>query len=541
MSVYPDSLDDISDETFETVYEDAKRLIAEGHPNASTKTGVINDVVLLMQSEISSAGHQATENIRVGFSKDSLEDSVDTELTDKWLENYNVVRSTGSLSTGKVMIVISTPTVITIQRNAEFRSNGLVFYATSAFSAKLDEGNVISDTDRLITQLGTDRYGFVIDVEAADVGTAYNLRRGDAVVPVVTPRNYVEAYVSEDFSDGTSTETNAEVKSRLTAGIAAQCASNRLNMLALTRAQDGFEEILAISYIGFGDPEMYRDKFSVFPGSMGGRADVYVRPQSLPNTTTLEVTATYMGEAADGSLWQFSLDRDVLPGFYDVVSVVAEGEESVNTTGYEVTEILRQHNFSTDTTYPSVVDTTDAAFSRYQTAIVTFVDENVDTTSLEAQASTATYSVTVRGMPLIEDLQEFYADRDFNWPSGDCMVKAALPCDVQIGVALSIDAEDEEPDEATIKQAICDYINGVGFNGTLHASKLYDIVHNYIGPNSTAESLNIVGKITHATGNLWVQHTQKLTIPDRPELGVTANTTVFIAEVSDVFIGYVND
>ena len=389
-----------------------------------------------------------------------------------------------------------------------------------------------------VTSDGT--YSFTIPVTAQAIGSESLLAKDTLVIPSFTIVNFVKAFVSETFTGGIDTETNAELITRLNEGVAAKAMSNRINMSALLKEQTGLENVINSSIVGYGDKEMLRDQHSIFPISFGGRVDWYVRTEEQAKTTTLTKTATLVEDTGSSrGTWQITLGRDEVPGFYDVTQVAPS--DSVEYAGtFAILEDARIKDLTAiaGELTPDITDVSECVYSRYQTAAIRFADDTTDISSLTVGSSTKLYKVVVRYIPLIKDAQTFASSRNHRNYAGDILIKAPIPCFVGLDFTIRSGAESSGANLSSIKTALAKFVNTMGFCGRLPASSLNDVIYNHlVGDCVGLSAINMTGRIRKPDGKTTVLNsTEVLVIPDKPVEMVTGRTTAFFLDPSDIVI-----
>ena len=455
-------------------------------------------------------------------------------MVDHVLSNYRLTRRAGTSATGEVTIVVSTSTTVTIAEGAVFSANGQTFTADSVFTAKSQASQVSGANDRLLVPLTDGNYAFNISVTADEIGTASELAKDTLVVPSVVPANYVTSYAASNFSGGAAVETNTELLARLQEGLAARATSNRINMNAMIREQ--YNSIVASSVIGYGDPEMLRDQHSVLPLSLGGRVDWYIRSQTRLQTKSLAMTGTLLEKNVDGSgRWQISFAKDTAPGFYEVDTVRLPAADNV-TGGFAIVSDVRDTDLTGNGFIPDIQTVAEGAYSRFQTAVIQFTDTVTDHSGLSV-GDTQTYDVAVNMMPGIDQIHDYAASRDIRGVAADVLVKAPVPCFVQVSLTLDNKNTSTEPDTEAIKTAVADEINSIGFNGRIYASKLHDVIHDLIDADTQVGKIDIFGRIrTPGGATHFVRDDSVLVVPDLASDQTSYRTVQFFANADDITV-----
>lgn len=542
-NLYPDSLFDLPEATVVSRRNQMAQLLQERHPSIYVKRGVVYDYVLHPGSMFNTAHSLLWD--RVWRSGSLVAVAEDPELADEAIlealaSNFLVTRLPGQTATGNVTIVLSQSAQVTIPAGALLTANGKKFTTAIPFVSRDSEAGLITAGDRLLSQLSDGTYAFVIDVTAVEEGAASRLVKNAVVVPDDPVPYFVKAYATNDFLGGYDQESLTSLTNRLLPGQAARALSGPVNMTAMLVNNPLFERVVADSVLGMGDAEMFRDKHSIFPGTTGGKMDWYVQTQELPQSVLLTKTATYMEDAGDGhGVWQFSIGRDDAPGFYDVTSIV-QTDEADHLGSYPIESDNRMKDMSSlenDGFLPDVVTPLEAAYSRFQTTVIRFKDTDTPVTGLTPFVSTREYAVTVRAMPQIADIQDLVLDRSVRNPMGDCLVKAPVPCFLQVSCTVQLLPGQVEPDLDATKAEMAQMVNRTGFLGVLPASRLTRIIQQYLVGGAYVDAVDVLGRLLRPDGTFrLIRSTETLQVPDEPERMVSARTVVFFLSPDDIAI-----
>ena len=539
MAVTPKALDALDATLVTSAINEVVQRIQEDNPTLDVSRGVFYELLVYYHSLLATRQDTLISDYRRARSLLALEqdpDLADTDLVNDVLSNFRLDRKAGSLARGTIAVILSDNITVTFGRGAIFEAQGLQYTTTEVYTAKAEAAQINTTTDRLITATSDGRFMFTLEVQAANEGANYNLDKGTLIIPTSPPPTYVTSYATIDFTSGIAAETNAEVLKRLQEGIAAKTLSNRVNMAAFLRGVEAYSRVVGMSIIGYGDAEMLRDKHSIFPVAYGGRVDWYVRSENLPTTVQLTRTATRLAEDNNTApVWQIALDRDAAPGFYEVRAVRPKGTSSISGT-LPILSDTRSYDLTTTDFVPDIISAEEAAYSRYQTAILKFRDT---TQSISAYSFGATleYDVDVTYMPLIADIQTTVSSRDVRHYGADCLVKAPIPCFVQISFIIYKQANEATPDSAAIKLAVSTAINAIGFVGRIYASKIQDAVHGYLSSNSSVGSIDIFGRIRYPDGTTqYIRGPELIQVPADTAKMVSHRTVQFFCRPEDVFV-----
>jgi hypothetical protein len=376
-------------------------------------------------------------------------------------------------------------------------------------------------------------YAFTIPMTAAAVGPAYNVGIGSVTTPASLPPSFVKAYVQSDFTGGEAATTNAELVAEVAQGLACKTWSNPVTIQGLIQAQTAFADIQALSIIGFGDPEMIRDQHSIFPGSFGGRSDLYLQSQPLYQNTSVTVTASLISKVGAVGTWQFTLTRDAAPGFYTIEKILLPSVPVTN-SGFPPLTDNRGYDVSNYPQAPDIIDYEEAAYSRFQISVVTFVDTVTNATSL-ALGTQATYICLVTQMPLIGSVQDFLSQRTVSPPMCDVLVKAPIPVFTSVAFTLNYVAGTTAPTVAAVQQAVASAVNVLSFTGQLSASFINQVLHNAFTNAVSITGLSMVGSLRNVDGtytNLFSP--TQLVVPSSDALMLSGRTATFFLPPASV-------
>jgi len=532
------SINDLDSDAIAQAEEFLKTFLAEEYPSMDLTEGrVFRDLVIRVAGIFHTLNNANLDLERRSHSLQAINADptlADDDIVDEVLSNFLITRSTGTKSTGQITIIISANLTTSIQQGTLFTANGLNYTNTQTYIGVTEQEAVVSDQQRLIELRSDGTYAFTIPVEAEETGSAYQARRNTRFTMSPAPGNLIDAVAAEDFTEGIDTETNQELVAKLADGVTPSVFSGRAQIEALIK--DTVTETIAVSTTGFGDAEMLRDRHNLFEIAYGGKADVWAKTRTLPESISIEVEATLVD--ADLKVFQFSIGRDVAPGFY-LVEGVFPTDAPEDYGSLEITAETRSLDLSQDSNefVPTVANIIEGAYSRYQTSIVQFKAPDVDVTGMTENVSKETFNVNVLYLPDIKTLQERAVDRDTRNPQADYLVRAPVPAFVALSLKVQYQSSGEAPDASAIKQAIADRVNGRGFDtGRLPASIVHDAAHNAAGANIIAVSpLDFFCQIRRPDGTVvTLRDPDGITVPDEPELGVTNRTTIFFLEVEDI-------
>ena len=531
------SITELDSELVRQSQEEFTALLQARYPELELRRGLIHDVVAFLSGGVAGAVTQ-TEISRVLQSRSLLAIQenpalADPVLVDHVLSNVNISRKVGTRASGEITIIVTGGETVVIPANAKYTASGLSFRTDSAIIARPVGTVVTAATDRVLTARGDGSYSFTVPATADTVGDAYNIRANTTMLPDPIPSRFVTAFASSDFAGGVATESNADLITRMYEAVPAAVSGGRANLTALIKQQPVFADTLHYAFAGAGDAEMSRDQRSIFPISIPGCVDIYARTAAYPQTTTVTITCTLQKKLATSSVWAFSVPRTTAPGFYRIESV-RNLADPADFSGYTVLTDTRGVDLSGSGWRPDVRSAREAAFTAWQTAHITFEDNATDVSALSVGDS-RDYVVSFLVAPLIRELQAFIGDTAVRPLGVDLLVRAAIPCLLTINATILRAADESAPDLDLIRVALRNYVSGLNFPGTLYASQLLDVIHNYLESNTVVSHIVMQGTILRTDGDTTViRHTTALAIPNATAVEISPRTVAFFLDTANI-------
>ena len=184
-------------------------------------------------------------------------------------------------------------------------------------------------------------------------------------------------------------------------------------------------------------------------------------------------------------------------------------------------------------------DTYEFVYSRFQSVVVQFRETRL-TYDTRTVGETRQFNTNVRYLPYIADMQEYVSQRSVRNAAGDALVKAPIPCFLQLAFNVEIAPGETAPVADDIADALADVVNNYGFSGRLPASRLCDVVHNFLTGLSSVTAIDMFGRIRYPDGTYHgIRSSELLEIPDAPTSMVTGRTTMFYLDPADVALSIV--
>ena len=566
MAIEISSLTQLDATKVQSMITTLSQLMAERHPEVELTRGVFHDLVLYFDALLNAAMQENIERLKQSNSLLKITQDptlADPAIVDQVLSNFNLQRDNGTPAIGTVTVVFNADVLSTISADTTFSadSTDVTFVPTTTFTILPSTAAQPTDADqRKMIPVGDGTFAATITVVATEVGSAGNVKRGAIFSPRAVLNNAAAAFAAADFIDGGDPATNEEYLTRLATGLAAKTVGSRASYTAAILAQPAFKNTKHLSVIGCGDTEQQRDQHSLFPISGGGKVDIYAQTNSYAQEIEHLLEATYIGPyvagtptgncdeqalvggAATGTIWQFAIARDAAPGFYEVSRIVdpviAVGLQS----NYSVLQDTRAADFLELDFVPDVLYLHESAYTRYQTAVIRFVNTDIQPAqTLIPNQTKKRYAITTIGMPLIAELQNYFAGRDTRPRATDVLIKAAVPCFTKISFEIRKSPAAITPDIKAIQNSVSAAIASVGFSGQLHASVISNAAHKHLTSQQALGAIDMFGRIRRPDGSVgFVRDNTILKIPNDAARLVTGRTTAFLTRPQDVAISVVS-
>jgi len=531
------SFSEISLALIEQTEEYLANFLKEQFPSRDFSDGrVIRELVVNMAALLTGLNRTDIQKMLDSFSPLVIAQdptAADDDIVDAVYVNYGVTRYDGNKATGTIAVIIGDLLTTTVPDTTVFTANGLNYGVPQAYVGVTTSDAVVSSVERLIEQRPDGTYVFTVPVVAEKVGEAYRAERGTRFTASPAITGTIDLEAAADFEGGTDAETNAELVDRTQQGIAPRVFSGRAQIASLFQEQ--YPALVNMSQVGFGDSEMLRDRDNIFEMSTGSRTDLYVQTANTPEEVLVVKECTYLGSF----VWQATIDRDDAPGFYLINSVV-EHNLTAFEGSLEITGEIRGLDLTLETDWVHNVEgMVQGAYSRYQTAVVTFKDPT--TPSTVAAGNKLDYDFYITRLPGVKTLHALTVERARRPENGDYLVRAAVPAFASVALEIKYRPNTAAPDTAAVKQAIESRINSLGFTvGRLPMALVIDAAQGALekGGTYTFTPINMYAEIyppdTVPNGKITIVNVNQLDIPDLPARGVSQRTTVFYLPLSAI-------
>jgi hypothetical protein len=512
-------------------------------PELDLRYGVYNSTVLspaaIFSQGVIDSIERWRDNTQVAALLDRLQNlSADdaervADLLDLFLLNYRVTRNAGSNATGRVVLLFDKDISYVIGSSDSFTAKQLTFNPVNSFGIVPSTRSALTSNEQSLIPRSDGLYSAVITVICDDTTTSANLAAGTQLLPVRSISGLIGAYAESTFTGGSNETSLEELYQKIIYGISSPVMSTRTNMSSLLRSQIDLLPIHSDSIVGLGDIEMIRDQHSIYPISCGGRADWYVRTSQNIVSALFSKTARRVAVLTENSArWRVLIDRNDLPGLYSINEIrTPELADPLEKT-YE----YRSYNLTDYKIAPDIVTPEEAAFTRFQTLVVEFIDPLMSRFGDIADwPEEKTYNFLADSMPRLAEIQEYVSAKSNVSVLGDVLIKAPIPCKVKIDFAVCAQPTQEIPSDAIIQGTVVDTIHAAGFTNNLAASVIIRAVQDLLPTDAFIEDFTMTGSLLLPTGKTITKtDIENLEFYEPPY--ATAKTISFFSDLNSVTV-----
>lgn len=501
----------------------------------------LNDVVVRPMAQL----FLIFKYLIVSFSKtNTLSTALESEnasskIVDALLSNFSIFRKIGSIATGKIKLVVGgSPTSFVISNTVQFTTiDGLVFVPTRNFVASKsptspEELKIVYDNDNKQSTV-------IIPAIAVESGSKYNIEQYTPLSIQSGIFDFIAASAFNKFTNGINPESNKEVIDRL---VPALSARNLASPLAIEQTlRENFPSIQQIAIHGVNSPNMTRNSHNIFGIKSGCFCDVYVKTSQFFEETVVEKIAEkilwsdptfpelsdYLGK------YLVKIDRNDSPGYFAVDRITSNEDNILGS--YTILKTIKSiNNLSLSGAQQNYVNNiTEGNYSSYVEEYVIFdpiEDPNPTGSSLAVK-------IYFNGLPQIKEIQEFVNGADAQTALVDTLVRACIPCSIQLS-ELRVRIKAGTISAEQIQSIAVDYINGldpkteqIRVDGIISALKQNSGIISIDTPILikaqifSPDELNTIVEVS-SESNLYIQ--------DRLDLGFSKNNLGFFCRKSDI-------
>lgn len=323
----------------------AQKILEARYPDIDLRQGTgLRDLVIRPSATLLALVNKA---VAYYFSQNTLPgvtDNSPTEIVDKILSNWFVERKAGTKSVISARMYFATKKNVTIGTEIFFSPDNIKkFYPVSTYS--FSSGDLAYETF-------SGEYYVDIDLAADKEGSDYDLTSGSLLYFSSFDAYFLRGEINYLKEISSVTETNTKFITRAKTAVSTR---NMINVPSIeARLLEDFDYITAVTSIGYGDEDMYRDQVSVMAPPavdpvqlhIGGKTDVYTR---VPLETQILQYATDVNGVAEITGPFLEISRSTITGGTeeDTVAVYREVDTSAITfVGTLATATATAHGFT---------------------------------------------------------------------------------------------------------------------------------------------------------------------------------------------------
>lgn len=460
-------------------------------------------------------------------------------IVDAILSNDLITRRLGTAATGRVRVDLSAAGISSISQDMTFEtSEGLKFNPQASFTVTSSPSDA---SDLKLYSDGDGQFFFFVPVVAVENGAKYQLANSIAMIPTPSLPSLISAETFGNFQNGTDDETNAALIARIPQGKSVKNQVSTLSIEATLR--ENFPSILDVSTQGMTGLAMTRNAHNILGFKAGGYADIYVRTGATISLGSVSKTATLISiDVNNNATYQVSLDRDDFPGHYFVRSILDDSSDAygsllVLSETKDFDNRVDANGNALGDQRPNRIDTVqEATYSRFQSNTIQFqvdYDSALGSNPIDQFTAQRAVKVEVAYMPLVKEIQEFVSDRERGVVVADYLVRACIPCFVQLSTIVVEGSFGT--DAAEVRLAIYNYINSLRMGDKLRVDEIISAAKSVAGVKFVQLPIQITGEIYAPNGTvLNLVGDSSLSIPSQPDLQVIPETTAFIVELPDI-------
>lgn len=515
----------LSDEDFSTQLAELEAWILELVPDLDVQAPVLRGMLLRPLAARQAANENLVRVLRdysllSALPVDTIVDDATREaIRQLQVEEYGLTEVPASSAIGEIKLTFSKDDPRVIPKGTRFASGGQTF--ASAESYILKEAGAVGSAavERILAPEGS-AYVATIGVVAVTPGKASNIPAGSTFSVPVAISGLTQVVSVTNFVGGRDALDVNQLVDAFFDNRVQKSMGSRDQIVALIRSRDDLANVKQVGVVGFGDPEMHRDKERFVPGG-GGHVDLYVASASFPSQTTQTLTAVAVARP-DAGPQQYAIEvgRDIAPGFLEVEQVSHPDTGDPLRVVYTIRGVDNAGILGEQV--PRLQEIEYGTFSRFQTATIIVEDPE---TPASSSSPALQCPVRFRYIPGISSLQSLVSRRQTRFAGGDTLVRAAFPMTVAMNVRMRSTAGTEIPEAEQLQQAILSEMARKPLRGVLYASDLIAAMSPFLRPTLAVVQIEFYGTLITPAGEM-TSHvgTDELVVPSIPDKQITART-----------------
>jgi phosphatidylglycerophosphatase A len=196
MSLEISSLNDLTDEQVAETFGVLKNLIQDAHPSVDVRRGVFHDLVLYLNSVLTTTVRENIKKVQQSQSILQIEQNPEIatdEVVDQVLSNYGVTRDAGGQATGFILFNLTTNLKTRFLASTLYTANGATFGLIRDFFVVGTEEEVLGDDYRVAEQAEDGSFSVLLPAYALSPGTSGNIQAGASIATSVILDNVLLA------------------------------------------------------------------------------------------------------------------------------------------------------------------------------------------------------------------------------------------------------------------------------------------------------------------------------------------------------------
>lgn len=437
------------------------------------------------------------------------------------LQEHGLDTVPASAALGEVKLTFNSNNPVVIPTGTSFSTGAVSFRVSDAFILKSELGAPSGNASERVFRAEGDNWVTTIPVSAIQTGQAGNIPAGTSMTVPSGLTGLVQVQAVSNFVGGRDAVDLGELVTTFFDNRVQKSLGSRDQVVALIRSRSDLASVRQVGVVGFGDPEMHRDKDRFIPGG-GGKTDLYVASGNFPSTIHYAVKAVPIARPDSGNQrYSVEIPRDAAPGFLEV--------ESVHRTDTQVEFALKSTIRGTDTRgilgeqVPKILEVSQGTFSRYQTA--TLIVEDPEVESSPSNTEEIQLSVALRYLPGIASLQSLVSARETRYVAGDTLVRAACPLMLAMVIHGRSTEDDQIPDSEQLQAAVLSEISREPMRSAIYASDVIAAMSPFIRPTLSITRVEFYGRIITPDGKtVNINGVDELQLPNDPTNQLTPRT-----------------
>ena len=286
---------------------------------------------------------------------DQVTDETSPEFVDRMLSNWFLTRKPGSKSVINVKLAFARRKSVSLSPDSFFSVDGVYkFYPSQGMTIAPEE---------LTYDAYNNEYYINVDLVAEQDGSLYNISSGSLLYFSTFDPYFLHGEIAYLKQAANNSESNTQFLTRAGSAISTR---NLINIPSIaSNVLENFPLVTGVKSVGYGDPEMLRDKVKVVTPMtedpiwihIGGKTDVYCRVALA--TSMVQLTTDATGKAiltgpiykVDRSLVSAGNDNDTIPtgASYTITNQnVMSAPVTLTSTFRIVTATCINHGFTKD-------------------------------------------------------------------------------------------------------------------------------------------------------------------------------------------------